>query len=115
MNEKIKSLIDKLEIDDQSKQELLQSLEKDGATPDLMEKIKAVLQKAEEGIRSQYSSELKELETIYEDAGKQIDKAYYTYEKEMDEIEKEADKVDKDTSKQMDKLEMEEARSALKE
>lgn len=114
MNDEIKQLIIKLDLDEARKQVLLDDLEKNGVTEALGEEIKKLLKENENAIRAEAPELMVELEQAHRQAAEKIEQAYQEFNSEMDEIDKEASALQAQASKDLDEAQLEESRAALK-
>lgn len=113
MNDEIKQLINKLDLEESRKQALLDKLEQNGVTEELAMEVQKLLQENEAEIRAEAPELMVELDQAHRQAAEQIEQAYKEFNVEMDQFDKDASALQSQASKDLDDAQLEESRAAL--
>lgn len=111
------SIIQDSGLDDETKQQWTARVEKDGASPALINELRAAIRAHQEQLTQQAAalvSDDPEAKEAVETMNAEIDAAKVDFEAEMKGLQKEADKVAADASKVIEKLTAEEQIDQLK-
>lgn len=109
----IKNLIDKLPAEAVEKSSLLEKLEKEGPSADLLSEVQAVLVEAMENLEEKYPEVTQELDHVNDKLVQQVEQAGEVLDRELDNVEKDEKEVLKAAQEAMDQDQLSDTRKNI--
>lgn len=107
------ALISQAPVAEDVKQMLMQKLEKEGFSDDLMVEIKVAVGQAQAKLNRDNKAQLDQLKELDKQEQEELAKAYSEFQKEMDELEEDADNLNKAVGDALQQQEMDDQRKKI--
>lgn len=109
----IKNLIDKLPAEVAERSSLLERLEKEGPSVDLLSEVQAVLVEAMENLEEKYPEVTQELDRVNDELVQKVEQAGQELDRELENVEKDEKKVLQAAQEAMDQDKLSETRKSM--
>ena len=111
--QELQQLISGLDIADDAKASLIQRMEQEGLSEELLDQIDTVIEQTLEGLAAQRQQNVEEVKRIYEDAQRKIAEAYERLEQEAQDLEIQAQQAYQTASTEVQEAQLDEVRKKL--